>query len=63
MPIPALETVTVSPYRAEMGLSSGAYPSPQPAPFGLYPLPMETDSAMPVGQMRRSLPLPGGTIR
>jgi len=37
MPIPALETVTVSPYRAEMGLSSGAYPSPQPAPFGLYP--------------------------
>jgi hypothetical protein len=46
MDIPALETVTVSPYRAEMGLSSGAYPSPQPAPFGLYPLLIEIDSAI-----------------
>jgi hypothetical protein len=63
METPALETVTVSPYRAEIGLSSGAYPSPQPAPFGLYPLLIEIESAIPVGQMRRSLPSPRGAMR
>ena len=56
---PASLTVTVSPARAAIGFSNGAYPSPHPKLFTRYSLSIETFSAIPVGQIRRSLPFPG----